>query len=402
MTAPRVFTVAEVAAGISALLEERVGRLWIGGEVINVHHAASGHVYFTLKDESAQLRAALFRSAARRVPFDLEDGLEVRIFGELSVYPARGDLQIIVREVEPRGVGALQLAFEQLRARLEAEGLFDESEKRELPAHPRRIGVVTSAHGAAIHDVIRVLEERAPDVPLLLAPATVQGDAAPAEIESALRSLSEQPDVDVVLLVRGGGGAFDLACFNTERVARAIRTCRLPVVSGVGHEVDVTIADLAADLRAPTPSAAAALVTSDRAELASDLASAERRLVSALRSHYERAADRLATLTEKLRREAPRAKLETRRLRLERAEARLRDAVSEATRRSDRRLREAVARLEALSPLAVLRRGYAIATRPDGGIARRVADLSVGDTLTLRLHEGRADVSVVAVEDDEP
>jgi exodeoxyribonuclease VII large subunit len=396
-----VFSVSEVAAGLSALLEERIGRLWVSGEVINVHRAASGHVYFTLKDEAAQLRAALFRSAARRVPFDLDDGLEVRVYGELTLYPPRGDLQIIVREVEPRGVGALQLAFEQLRARLEAEGLFAEEHKRALPDAPRRVGIVTSAKGAAIHDVVSVLRERAPDVPLLLAPATVQGATAAEEIEAALRALSACSDVDVILLVRGGGSAFDLEPFNTERVARAIRVARVPVVSGVGHEVDFTIADFAADLRAPTPSAAAASVVADRAELAADLSATERRLTALVRGFVGNASAELSALRARLRREAPREKLALQRADLEGSGARLREAFRHLTVGVDARLSRAAARLEALSPLAVLGRGYAIATHRDGRVARRAEELTIGERLRLRLLEGHADVRVEATDNED-
>jgi exodeoxyribonuclease VII large subunit len=254
----RPFRVSELVGGLRELLEEEVGRVWVVGEISNLRRAPSGHCYFTLKDDQAQLRAALFRSAAVRLPFDPEDGLEVVVEAEVTVYAQRGDLQLIVRQMEPRGQGALQLAFEQLRARLEAEGLFDPARKRALPAWPRRVGVVTSPSGAAVRDVIQVSGRRMPGIALLIAPARVQGDGAEDEIAAALAALGRVPDVDVILLVRGGGSLEDLRPFNTERVARAIAAARVPVVAGVGHEADVSIADLAADARAPTPSAGSA------------------------------------------------------------------------------------------------------------------------------------------------
>jgi hypothetical protein len=251
--ARRPFRVSELAGGLRELLEEEVGRVFVVGEISNLRRAPSGHCYFTLKDDQAQLRAVLFRNAAVRLPFDPEDGLEVVVEAELTLYAARGDLQLIVRQMEPRGQGALQLAFEQLRARLEAEGLFDPARKRALPDWPRRVGVVTSPSGAALRDVIQVSGRRMPGIPLLIAPTRVQGDGAEEEIAAALDALGRLSDVDVILLVRGGGSLEDLRPFNTERVARAIVASRVPVVAGVGHEVDLSIADLAADARAPRP-----------------------------------------------------------------------------------------------------------------------------------------------------
>ncbi|HSJ97982.1 MAG TPA: exodeoxyribonuclease VII large subunit, partial [Myxococcota bacterium] len=255
--------VAELVGALRALVEDVVGRVWVVGEISNLRRAASGHLYFTLKDDEAQLRSVLFRADAERLAFAPADGLEVLAFAEATVYGSRGDLQLLVRRLEPRGQGALRLAFEQLRARLEAEGLFAAARKRPLPPLPRRIGVVTSLHGAAVRDVIEVTGARWPSVPLLVADARVQGPGAEYEIVEALQLLATRPDVDVILLVRGGGSLEDLWPFNSETVARALVRCPVPVVSGVGHETDFTIADLVADARAPTPSAAAALVLPD-------------------------------------------------------------------------------------------------------------------------------------------
>jgi exodeoxyribonuclease VII large subunit len=396
--------VSELVAGMRGLLEQRVGRVWVAGELSNLHCAASGHYYFTLKDAGAQLRAALFRSAARRLVFEPEEGLEVLVFGQPTVYEPRGDLQLLVRHLEPRGRGALQLAFEQLRARLELEGLFDAARKRPLPALPRRIGVVTSAVGAAIHDVIEVSGRRFPGIPLLLAATRVQGEGAEQEIAAALGALASVAEVDVILLVRGGGSLEDLRPYNSECLARALRACRVPVVSGVGHEVDVTIADLAADVRAPTPSAAAALAVPERARLAERAERDARRLVAAAQRAVERCAERHARAHEALRAHAPREKLRARRARLEAAWRALEAAARRATERRAPRLRAAAAGLDALSPLAVLGRGYAIVERASGGIVRRASEVAEGEALRIRLARGELEAAVTrrATEGGEP
>jgi exodeoxyribonuclease VII large subunit len=394
--------VSELAAGLRGLLEQRVGRVWVAGELSNLHRAASGHWYFTLKDGGAQLRAALFRSAARRLAFEPEEGLEVMAFAEPTLYEPRGDLQLLVRHLEPRGRGALQLAFEQLRARLEREGLFDAARKRSLPVLPRCVGVVTSARGAAIHDVIEVASRRFPGLPVLLAATRVQGEGADEEIAAGLDALQTVPGVDVILLVRGGGSLEDLAPYNGERVARALRASRGPGVSGVGHEIDVTIADLAADLRAPTPSAAAALAVPERAALVARLDRQALRLLAAARRALERGVDRHARAHEALRGHAPLERLRARQLRFAAARRALEVAARRAVERRLPALRAAAARLDALSPLAVLGRGYAIAMRAaDGAIVRRAADVTPGERLRIRLAEGELEAAVRAGADRE-
>jgi exodeoxyribonuclease VII large subunit len=390
-----VYSVSELVAGVRELLEVRVGHVLVAGEVSNVHAATSGHFYFTLKDSGAQLRAVLFRGDARRSRFEPEAGLEVVAQGEMSVYAARGDLQMIVRRLEPRGRGALQVAFEQLRARLEAEGLFDPAARRPLPTLPRRVGVVTSTRGAAIRDVIEVTGIRFPSVPLLVVATRVQGDGAEDEIAAALARVAEAPDVDVVLLVRGGGSLEDLLPFNTERVARALRACPVPVISGVGHEVDVTIADLAADARAATPSAAAALALPAREELADRLRSDRARLGSALRRTFERASDHHARMHEALRAASPGARVRGWRERWAASERALRVAVRRDVERRRAMLDMRMAGLDALSPLAVLGRGYAIARDAETGrIVRSVRDVAAGASLALRVADGEVDATV--------
>jgi exodeoxyribonuclease VII large subunit len=394
----RVLRVAELVGALRALVEDVAGRVWVVGEISNLRRAASGHLYFTLKDDEAQLRAVLFRSDAERVPFAPADGLEVLVFAEVTVYGARGELQLRVRELEPRGQGALRLAFEQLRARLAAEGLFEAARKRPLPPLPRRIGVVTSLHGAALRDVIEVTGVRWPSVPLLVADARVQGPGAEYEIVEALQLLASRPDVDVILLVRGGGSLEDLWPFNGETVARALARCPVPVVSGVGHETDLTIADLVADARAPTPSAAAALALPDRRALLERLARDRRRLRGALAGRLAQARARLEARLGALHRASPAARLAARRGRLARDAARLDAALQRRVARAAARLSLAAGRLDSLSPLAVLGRGYAIARRADDGrIVRGPDDVAEGDALTVRVAEGVLDATVTRV-----
>jgi exodeoxyribonuclease VII large subunit len=397
--APRIHRVGEVLDGLNRMLEDRVGRLWVVGEVKDLRRPASGHAYFTLVDETGQLRAALFRGSARGLAFEPEEGLEVLAYGDLTVYERRGDLQLIVRRLEPRGIGALQVAFEQLRRRLEAEGLFDPASKRRLPERPVRIGVVTSDSGAALHDVLEVARRRCPSLPVLLAPTRVQGLGAEHEIAEALERIGAREDVSVVLLVRGGGSLEDLQPFNTEVVARAIAGSPVPVISGVGHEVDVTIADLVADVRAPTPSAAAELAVPDDRALRGEVALRFRRLARAIDLVLERQAARLARDREALRAQAPAARIAAHRERFVAAHRALLRAGAAQCVAPGTRVAAASARLDALSPLAVLGRGYAIVRHGDGRIVRGRDDAAVGDRLELRV----ADAELLArVEDVRP
>ena len=396
-----ILGVGQLLAGLAGLFEHHVGRILVMGEISNLHQASSGHAYFTLKDADGQIRAVLFRGNGGRLRFDLEEGLEVVVEAEVSIYAARGDLQLIVRGVEPRGVGALQLAFEQLRRRLEAEGLFDPALKRPIPAHPRRIGLVTSPSGAAIRDVLEVTGQRFPGIPILISPCLVQGEAAPNEIAAAIEQLAHFEDVDVVLLVRGGGSIEDLWAFNSEIVARAVRASRAPVVSGVGHETDFTIADLVADTRAATPSAAAMLVTPDRAALAQAVERDRRRLLGLVAGRVERARARLAHGAAALSARSPRAQIERARTREARARAAAELAITRRLERGRRRFIESATRLDALSPLAVLARGFALVRRAeDGRIVRSPRDLRPSDRLEIRLSEGSLVARVESVDPD--
>ncbi|MGB7547994.1 MAG: exodeoxyribonuclease VII large subunit [Terracidiphilus sp.] len=429
----RIWPVRELVGQVRELVEQCYGDVWVEGEISNFRPAPSGHIYFTLKDAEAQLPVVLFRRQALLLRFRPEDGLHVLVRGRASVYEQRGQLQLVAETMEPVGAGSLQLAFEQLKERLKAEGLFEAGRKRPLPAFPRTVGIVTSPTGAVIRDFLNIVGRRHSGLNVLLFPVSVQGDSAPAEIEAALDELNTSGLVDVIVLARGGGSLEDLAAFNSERVARAIAASRLPVVSAIGHETDFTIADFAADLRAPTPSAAAELITEAQHKVAERVASQAARLERAARYQLLRARQQLASqpvdraegriaallhrldqrlddlnfgmeasvagllrrrrsevseLTVAVLRHDPRQRLGLARERLAACRTRLDRSLERALQTSTARVSALHARLHALSPLAVLDRGFALVQGADGVLVRSVAQLAPGDRVTTRLSDG--------------
>jgi exodeoxyribonuclease VII large subunit len=395
---PRILTVSQLTRGVRDLLEGAFPAVWVNGEISNFVAHRSGHWYFTLKDEGASLSAAMFRGQNSRVRFEPEHGMDVICRGRISVYPPRGNYQLIVDRIEPQGVGALQLAFEQLHRRLQAEGLFDPARKRPLPRLPVRIGLVTSPTGAAIRDMLRVLGERFRPLEIRLAPTRVQGAGAAAEIAAALDLLNRDAVVDLILCGRGGGSLEDLWAFNEEEVARAIARSAIPVISAVGHEVDVTIADLVADARAATPSNAAEIAVPVRAELDGTLVDLTRRLGLAAGRELERRRQLSVQLGRRL--VDPRRYLQIQAQRKDELSARLGRAQRARMVAARGALAERAARLDTLSPLGVLARGYAIATA-DGRPLRAANDLSPGDRIEIRLHRGTLGCSVDEVAGEE-
>ena len=427
MTAERaVLTVSALTIELRAVLEERFPAVWVEGEISNFRLYGSGHAYFTLKDAEAQLRCVLFRNRGRRIKFEPADGLHVMAFGSVEVYAQRGEYQLVVELLEPKGLGALQLAFEQLKARLTLEGLFDPARKRELPRFPRKIGIVTSPSGAAIRDMLRVIGRRFGELHIVIAPAKVQGEGAADEIAQGLRDLNALGNVDVIIVGRGGGSLEDLWAFNEEVVARAICASKAPVISAVGHEVDFTIADFVADLRAPTPSAAAELVVREKRAVVDALDELARRLQRAahrplsdlgrrvdelslrlrrgMHADWRHAAHRVALATAALRASSPVARVSNGRHRLERLEAQLRNEIRHALDQARHHLGEAAGRLDSLSPLAVLGRGYSLTRTPDGRIVRSARQVGAGDDVRVLLHEGSLECRVSATKehDDRP
>ncbi len=388
-----VLSVSELNRRLRCSLESEFADVWVWGEVSNFRMPPSGHFYFSLKDGRSQIAAVMFRSATRALPFRPRDGLELIARGRVSLYDVRGDLQLYVDWLEPRGLGGIQLALEQLKRRLSAEGLFEVSRKRELPAWPRAVGVVTALTGAAVHDIVTTLRGRMRNVRIVVRPVRVQGQQAGADIVAALVDLNAVPEVDVIIVGRGGGSMEDLWAFNEEAVVRAIATSRVPVVSAVGHEIDFTLADLVADQRAATPTAAAALVVPDCSQLAQRLAATQVGLVVAFERRLRDWRERVAALARHVR--DPRQSVRAQRLRLDELSERCRRALEGMLRLSRERHRGAAERLHALSPLAVLDRGYAIARRvEDGAVVRAAGDLSPEQALRLVFRRGWARVRV--------
>jgi exodeoxyribonuclease VII large subunit len=438
----KIYTVSELTQEVRVIVEDQFPDVWVTGEISNCRPAGSGHYYFTLKDASAQLRAVCFRNQARYLKFKPEDGLSVIARGQLSVYEARGEYQLIVELLEPAGLGALQLAFEQLKARLAAEGLFEASRKKPLPVLPRAVGIVTSPTGAVIRDMLRVLRRRFRNLNVQLYPVRVQGEGAAEEIAAGIECLNRQPGVEVIIVARGGGSLEDLWAFNEERVARAIAASRLPVISGVGHETDFTIADFVADLRAPTPSVAAELVVRRKEDFAGELETRLRHLGQFMRLRLSEARHRLTelrlhrvfqtlaarissraqrvdeaatTLDAEVRRRLNAARQELMRVSpgvvrydVERLLGLKQAALDERCRRLETEFRRSLverrsrlgqvrAILAERNPLAILNRGYSITRDPSGRILRDAGAVSLGSDISVRLARGELGATVQKV-----
>lgn len=435
----RTWTVRALVAAVRTHVEREYTDIWVEGEISNFRAHESGHLYFTLKDESAQIRVVMFRSAARLLRFRPENGMQIVTRGRVTIYDDRGELQISAEYLEPKGAGALQVAFEQLKAKLEGEGLFDASRKKPVPMLPRCIGIVTSPQGAALRDILNILRRRHHSAGVLIFPAQVQGDAAALEVMAGVRYFNKARTVDVVIVARGGGSAEDLAAFNHEGLARAIASSEIPVISAVGHETDFTIVDFVADLRAPTPSAAAELVIRSRQELEEQMEGIRSRLAQAMRFHVLNARQRLTALAQHgafarmadfiHRREqrlddlvhrmtqAEREILETQRRRFETLSAAVRHydvrrvligmrkdlevrtaALLSATRNLllERRVRldRMDTAVQALSPVAILERGYALVFDASGKLLKDAANIKTGDEISARLAKGTVKATV--------
>jgi exodeoxyribonuclease VII large subunit len=416
----KIYSVSELSFLIRDMLERRFIDVWVEGELSNCKTSTAGHLYFTLKDDRAQLSAVCFRNTARLLRFRPENGKLFRARGRVSTYEGRGEYQLIVEVLEPAGLGALQLAFEQLKEKLDREGLFKPERKRRIPAFPRKIGIVTSPKSAALRDILTVLKRRHNAVDVLIFPAEVQGEGASLQVMEGIDYLSRSTDVDVIIVSRGGGSMEDLWPFNEERVARAIVRSQKPVISAVGHEVDFTICDFVADLRAPTPSAAAEIVVRSKAELGDRVAQLERRLESLIRyrlsalknflaskvgsrgfvvaeSRIRRTVQRVDDLTFRLE-QAGRsgAFIRTRRHRVELSEQRLSSAIQQRLKTWHQSFARIAHTLDALSPLAVLERGYAICLTPEGRVIRSADAVNIDDEVKVQLHDGSLSAKVTS------
>ncbi|MBI2344204.1 MAG: exodeoxyribonuclease VII large subunit [Deltaproteobacteria bacterium] len=391
--APHIWTVSALTTQLKLAIEGAYPDVWVVGEVSNFRPHSSGHWFFRLKDEQSIIEAVVFRGVNQKFSFAIENGMALICHGRLNLYPPQGKYSLLVDSAEPKGVGALQLAFEQLKKRLSAEGLFDARHKKPLPPFPRRVGIVTAATGAAVQDMLKVLQRRFPAVAIRLAPAKVQGEGAAATIVAALEHLDHHGACDVIIVGRGGGSVEDLWAFNEEVVARAIFACRTPVVSAVGHEIDFTIADFVADVRAPTPSAAAEVVVPDQQELLLQVAERRYQLNVSLRRWWEERRNVLNDLHQRLR--PPTARFPDLLLQIAHGRERLVQAVGTRWREGEGRLRGLAGELQHLSPLAVLAKGYAVVTDTVRGKAvRRAADVAPGEQLHVRFAEGGLKVTV--------
>jgi len=438
-----IYSISELNSEARALLEKRFPLVWVEGEISNLARPASGHIYFSLKDEAAQVRCAMFKMRNRLVNFQPKNGQQILARVRISLYEARGEFQLIVEHMEETGDGALRRQFEQLKNKLFEEGLFDEANKQALPILPTQLGIITSPTGAAIRDILSVLKRRFPGIPVLIYPVPVQGADAPQAIVEAIQTAAQRQDCDLLILARGGGSLEDLWAFNDETVARAISDCTIPVVTGIGHEIDFTIADFVADYRAPTPSAAAELISPDRAELMETFFSWQKRLLRTwqayqqqqqqtldwlskqlkhpgqrLHEHAQRLDEleqrlgqaqehrvrhlhsRLDTLQARLRGLSPGQRLQSIRLSLDKLNHANQQAFLNKLERSKHQLGNVSRALDAVSPLATLGRGYAIVQNQAGQVVRKANDVSVNDSIKTRLGSGQLDCRVEAIHEE--
>ncbi|MBA2817177.1 exodeoxyribonuclease VII large subunit [Candidatus Pantoea persica] len=442
-TTANIFTISRLNTVVRQLLEQEMGSVWLSAEISNFSQPASGHWYFTLKDDGAQVRCAMFRNSNRRVTFRPQHGQRILVRATITLYEPRGDYQLIIESMHPAGEGALQQQFEMLKAKLASEGLFDQQHKQPLPAPAKQVGVITSATSAALHDVLRVLHRRDPLLPVIIYPTPVQGAEAPAAIVRAIELANQRAECDVLIVGRGGGSLEDLWSFNEERVARAIFASRIPVVSAVGHETDVTIADFVADLRAPTPSAAAEIVSKNQTELLRQLLSQQQLLEMAMDYYLAQQQRRFARLAHRLQQQHPQLRLVRQQTVLFRLQQRLNEAMEnrlrQTTRQQDRlaqrlaanqpqsrlyqaqrqleqmryRLQQSLekqlnrerqhfatiaAQLEGVSPLATLARGFSVTTDQTGQVVKKTAQLQAGDLLRTRLDDGWVESRVTSLQ----
>ncbi|MCK4249114.1 MAG: exodeoxyribonuclease VII large subunit [Candidatus Omnitrophica bacterium] len=385
-----VYSVSELTRNIKLILEDNFQQVWLEGEISNFSTPSSGHIYLTLKDENAQVKAVIFRGTASRVKFKLKDGLKVTACGRITVYERSGQYQIIIDVVEPQGLGALQLAFQQLKEKLSKEGFFDQNRKKPLPLLPRTIGVITSPTGAAIRDIINVLTRRFPNIEIILYPVKVQGQGSAEEIAEGIEQFNKLKNVDVLIVGRGGGSLEDLWSFNEEVVARAIFASSIPVISAVGHEIDWTIADFTADKRAPTPSAAAETAVPDKKDLVLRIDNNFSRLNFALQKCVDQARNKLEHLKDSYVFRQPADMILQYQQRVDDLIRQINTTFSYSLTLAGQGLKSLCAQLESLSPLSILSRGYSVSLKmPEARILRDISELKTGDKIETRLNKGK-------------
>lgn len=397
----KVFTVSQLNREIRALLESEYPSLWVEGEISNFKHHTSGHMYLTLKDDKSQIGAVFFSRMNQSLKFELKDGLKVLVFGKISLYEPRGQYQVYIERVEPKGIGALQLAFLQLKEKLEKEGLFSPEHKKVIPKFPRVVGVVTSPTGAAIRDILNVMSRRFHGTSVLLNPVRVQGEGAHEEIARAIREMNEIGGIDVLIVGRGGGSLEDLWAFNEEVVARAVFTSRIPIISAVGHEIDWTICDLVADLRAPTPSAAAELVVQNREELENRVRDYQIRMRNAILNLLQSLGERFEALKESYAFKQPGVLIQQFSQRVDELLRQLQNYLKSFVSAKGQTFQTVAGRLHALSPLAILGRGYSLSFREDGTLVKDSKSMKIGESLVTKLARGVLHSQILKVQGPE-
>jgi len=396
----KIYTVEKITEYLQNLIKEDalLSDFWITGEVSNFYHHSSGHMYFTLKDKNAQIKSVMFKSSNRSLDFKVEDGMQINARGNLDIYAKRGEYQFYAREMEKAGKGDLYAAFEKLKKKLQEEGLFDESKKKDIPKLARRIGIVTSPTGAAVRDILSVMKRRSGDFSVLIVPSHVQGDRAAGEITAAVQYLNSRDDIDLIIVSRGGGSIEDLWPFNEEEVARAIYNSKLPVISGVGHETDFTISDFTADLRAPTPSAAAELATANREEMLDKLNNLTQRLFNSSINKIRQKKEKIKSLSERRIFSRPEELFRDYQLELDNLEQKMHNQIEKNIKNWENRYQILYEKLNSLSPLNTLERGYSILQDKDGKTITSVSKLKKGELIKGRLSDGRAEFEVRSAE----
>jgi len=387
-----IYTISEMMGQVNSVLDKNYASIWLKGEVSNFNAYSSGHFYFTLKDDKAQISAVMFKGYNRNLKFQIENGQSLVIHGHLAIYQAQGRFQVIVNHAEPDGIGALQLAYEQLKEKLQAEGLFDAATKQQLPFLPQKIGVVTSQHGAAVQDILAITKRRFPNRDILIYPVKVQGDGSAQEITTAINYFAQKKNVDVIIVGRGGGSLEDLWSFNEEIVARAIFNCPIPIISAVGHETDFTIADFVADVRAPTPSAAAELCVPVKDELLATISDHRKSLISLITDYIQSRLKNIKLLTKTI--PTPKAILEQYRLRLSENTERLVQAMKNYLLVNKHNVEKLNMTLSLLSPKNVLKRGYIMGKNADGTIITRKKMVKTGEKMTLEFYDGELETTI--------
>ncbi|MCP4581738.1 MAG: exodeoxyribonuclease VII large subunit [candidate division Zixibacteria bacterium] len=389
MMSDKVISVTELTKSIKSLLEDNFPKIWVEGEISNYIKHSSGHRYFTLKDEGAQVKCVIWKGMSRYLTFEPENGMKVKASGQITVYERSGQYQLIVSAMQPAGIGDLEIAFQKLKAKLQEEGLFDESHKKPIPQYPERVGVVTSPTGAAIRDIIKVMSRRAPWVEIVIKPAAVQGETASVDIAQAITECNEYGQFDLLIVGRGGGSLEDLWPFNEEPTARAIFASKIPVISAVGHQIDFTISDFVADLRAPTPSAAAELAVPDGAELSGYFIDSYRHICQAQLENLESSSDSLRDLTSRYGLRKPMEIINFRMQRLDELRQSFKKTALHMVERFGNQISMSTARLEAASPTNIMGRGYAFVSSPESKEAiKSFTQIAVGDIVDVKLYKG--------------